>query len=208
MSGYVVAAIVIVLVWMLIGLTLSVVMGRRGHMGWGWGILGAMLGPLAVVAAIATARHEDEDRPAVIAPAQERGGPVDVLVGIDGSSESHLALGRILALLGPRLGRLCLATVLPFEDVPAHRAKALADLDRHAQLSGVAEAGQELLYGSPAQALADFAVAEGYALLVVGTRGAGISKAVVGSTASSLAAGSPVPVLMVSAGQGAASAAA
>jgi nucleotide-binding universal stress UspA family protein len=200
MSSYLILTIIIGAVWLAIGAVLSIVMGRRGHLSVGWGALGAMLGPLAVLAALATARHEKDEHPSTIAPPAPLGGPVDVLVGIDGSVECRLALERVIALFGPRLGRLCLATVVPFEDVPAHRQKAIADLRRHARLSGIPGAGQELLCGPPAAALVDFAQAGGYQLLVVGGRGKGLSKALIGSTATALACACPVPTLIVSAG--------
>lgn len=208
MSVYTILTIVIAAVWLGIGVVLSIVMGRRGHISVGWGALGAMLGPLAVVAALGTARHETEEGPSVIVPAAPGGGPVDVVVGIDGSTECRSALERIIALLGPRLGRLCLATVVPYEDVPDHERRALAELDRHARLSGVLGAGEELLHGPPAKALGDFALAGGYQLLVIGSRGNGLSKAVLGSTASALAVDCPVPAMIVSQGRPAQSVAA
>ena len=199
MSSYLILTIIIVALWLATGAVLSIVMGRRGHLSVGWGALGAMLGPLAVLIALGTARHEKEEHPSTIAPPAPLGGPVDVVVGIDGSVECRLALERVIALLGPRLGRLCLATVVPFEDVPAHRQKAMDALRRHARLSGVRGAGQELLCGPPAAALVDFARAGGYQLLVVGGRGKGVSKALIGSTATALACACPVPTLIVSA---------
>ena len=208
MSVYLILTIAIVVVWLAIGAGLSIVMGRRGHISVGWGALGAMLGPLAIVAALATSRHEKEEGPSVLEPAVPLGGPVDVLVGIDGSPECRLALQKIVALLGPRLGRLCLATVVPYEDVPDHRRWAVAELDRHARLSGITGAGQELLCGPPAAALVDFARAGGYDVLVVGGRGRGLTKGVLGSTASALASECPVPTLIVSADDRAESAAA
>jgi nucleotide-binding universal stress UspA family protein len=189
----------LVLAWLAIGVALSVVMGRRGHFSLGWGILGAVLGPLAIIAAVGTTGQETEEHPAHLVPSTPHGGPVDVLVGIDGSAECRSAVGQAVALLGPRLGRLTLATVVPFEGVPAHTRQAVAELERHARMSGAPAAGQELLRGQPARALTDFAVRNGYGLLVVGTRGRGLSKAVLGSTAGALAASCPVPVLMVSA---------
>jgi nucleotide-binding universal stress UspA family protein len=208
MSSYMILTIVIGVVWLTIGVVLSIVMGRRGHISVGWGALGAMLGPLAVVAALATARHEKEERPSVVKPAVPLGGPVDVLVGIDGSPECRMALQKVIALFGPRLGRLCLATVVPFEDVPAHHRRAVAELHRYARLSGIAGAGEELLVGPPAEALSEFACTGGYQLLAVGGRGKGLSKAVIGSTASALAASCQVPTLIVSAEQPAGSVAA
>ena len=199
MSVYLILTIAIVVVWLAIGVALSIVMGRRGHISVGWWALGAMLGPLAIVAALGTLRHEKEEAPSVIVPPLPLGGAVNVLVGIDGSEEGRLALQKIIALLGPRLGRLCLATVVPYEDVPDHRRQAVAELDRHARLCGITGAGQELLCGPPAAALGDFARAGGYDVLVVGGQGQGLTKAVLGSTASALAAACPVPVLIVSA---------
>jgi nucleotide-binding universal stress UspA family protein len=198
MSGEMVAVLVIAGVWLAIGVVLSVVMGRRGHFGPGWGILGAMLGPFAIVAAVASVRLEREEVPATIAVPESCGGPVDVLVGIDGSPESEIALEKVVTMLGPQLGRLTLATAIPFDDVPPHTTEVFAELDRHARLSGVPTAGEEVLHGQPARALAEFASENGYGLLAIGTRGQGLSKAVMGSTATELAAGCPVPLLMVS----------
>jgi hypothetical protein len=128
MSPYVVLTILTVAVWISIGVVLSIVMGRRGHISMRWAALGATLGPLAVVAALWTSRHEEDEQPLLFAPAMPLGGRVDVLVGIDGSVECGAALEKAVALLGPRLGRLCLATVVPFDDVPVHTRRAVAEL--------------------------------------------------------------------------------
>jgi nucleotide-binding universal stress UspA family protein len=53
-----------------------------------------------------------------------------------------------------------------------------------------------LVAGRPAQALARLAAEGGYDLLVVGSRGAGPSAVLLGSTATSLAAHAKVPVLV------------
>lgn len=199
MSGYTVAVIVVAFAWLTIGMVLSVVMGRRGHFGLGWGVLGAMLGPLAIVAALVSVRLEgEEESPSTRVPGTSHGGPVDVVVGIDESPECEAALRHVVSMLGPQLGRLTLAAVIPFDDVPPHTTTICAELDRHARLSGVAEVGEEILHGPPARALADFATSHGYDLLAVGTKGKGLSKAVLGSTAMELAGGRGVPVLMVS----------
>ena len=187
---------VIAAVWLTVGVVLAVIMGRRGHLTFGWGILGATLGPLAPLVALGVARHESEEGPAHLVSAASAGGSVDVLVGIDGSPECRVAMERVVTLLGPQLGRLTLATVVPYDDVPVHTRTAIAELDRHARLCGVPAPGEELLHGQPARALTDFAVAGRYGLLVVGSRGGGLAKTVLGSTASALASGCPVPVLM------------
>jgi hypothetical protein len=139
MSPYVVLTILTVAVWISIGVVLSIVMGRRGHISMRWAALGATLGPLAVVAALWSSRHEEGEQPLLFAPAMPLGGRVDVLVGIDGSVECGAALEKAVAV-------------------------------------------------------------GGYDVLVVGSRGRGLTKAVQGSTASALADGCPVPALIVGAG--------
>jgi nucleotide-binding universal stress UspA family protein len=59
----------------------------------------------------------------------------------------------------------------------------------------------EILHGRPAQALLDQAALEGYGLLVIGTKGAGATRSVLGSTATELARTARIPVLMVGAGE-------
>src|SRR5690348_5187902 len=94
-------------------------MGRRGHDSFGWLVLGTVLGPLGVILAIAARSDEKLD------PARLRLGPraipasgtIDVLVGYDGSAESLAALQTVPALLGDRLGRLTVATVVPYDQV-------------------------------------------------------------------------------------------
>jgi nucleotide-binding universal stress UspA family protein len=186
--------------WVSIGLVLSIVMGRRGHNTAGWLVLGTLVGPLAVVLAIDSERNEARLEPAPLpggprAPAGS--GPVDLLVGFDGSPESAAALDAAMGLLGPRIGRLTVATVVPFGGVREQERRAGEELRRLE--AGMPGRGVELevLHGHPATALQDFAAAGGYELIVIGTRGTGITKAILGSAASELARGSDVPVLLV-----------
>jgi nucleotide-binding universal stress UspA family protein len=140
-------------------------------------------------------------------------GPVDVLVGVDGSPEAAAALATVLDLLGPRLGRLALATVTDLDASVEHdrrRAQAYPELERQAERVRAWLSTQPsvpggdgprmpellLLAGRPAEALQRLAVERGDDLLVVGTRGAGLSKVLLGSTANELAAHAKVPVLL------------
>ena len=96
-----VLVLVVAVAWLSIGLTLSLVMGRRGHDAFSWLILGTLFGPLGAVFAV-EARGEEHMRPELVAPRTSGGsGPVDVLVGIDGSPESTSALRAAVELLGP-----------------------------------------------------------------------------------------------------------
>jgi nucleotide-binding universal stress UspA family protein len=188
--------IVMAAVWLSVGLTLSLVMGRRGHDAFGWLILGTLFGPLGAILAV-EARGEERARPEMVAPPQsDRVGPVDVLVGVDGSPESAAALAAATALLGPSLGRLTLATVIPYDSGVARQRTARAELER---LGGTVDSGPELelLHGRAGPALLEHAAVGGYDMLVIGTRGAGASKALLGSTAADIAESAKLPVLLM-----------
>jgi nucleotide-binding universal stress UspA family protein len=141
-------------------------------------------------------------------------GPVDVLVGIDGSPESAAATTAALELLGSRVGRLTLVAVTDLDDSYAGREERLrlqGVLEQQAEAvrawlgerDGPVEAKQtvvpelKLMAGRPATTLDTIAADDGYDLLVVGARGAGLSSVLLGSVASRLAARASVPVLVV-----------
>ena len=183
-------------IWLSIGLALSLVMGHRGHDAFAWLILGTLFGPLGLIFAV-EARNEEHIRPEVVAPGWTHGpGPVDVLVGVDGSPESRAALSAATALLGPRLGRLTLATVIPYDSGIDRGRTARVELERQAEAAGGGPE-LELLHGRPGPVLLRFAAERGFDLLVVGTRGAGASKAFLGSTAVDVAESAKVPVLLM-----------
>ncbi|HEY6707677.1 MAG TPA: universal stress protein [Actinomycetota bacterium] len=197
--------------WAGVGLLLALVMGRNGHDPFAWWLLGTLLGPLALPLAI-SAQHRRRDRAWPVRSGRPGRGPVDVLVGLDGSAEATAALAAVLELLGPRLGRLTLATVVDLDASVEHdraRARARAELERQARLVqlrlSTGEHGPDdgrrvprlvLLAGHPAEALARLAAEGGDDLLVVGSRAAGLSKVLLGSTATTLAAHAKVPVLV------------
>ena len=126
-------------------------------------------------------------------------GPVDVLVGIDGSPESETALWTAVGILGPRIGRLTLVGVTEFDygnpQVEADTKRALETLQGMAASASVAHLGITILSGKPSEALPEYALRDGYQLLVVGRRSRGASKAILGSTAAQLAS-APLPILI------------
>jgi hypothetical protein len=121
-----------------IGFVLAIVMGRVGYSPFAWGLLGLLLAPIALLLALVEVRNERPWWTRLVASGDPGGGPVDVLVGIDGSPES-----------------------------------------------------------AAATTLDTIAAEDDYDLLVVGTRGAGLSSVLLGSVASRLAARASVPVLVV-----------
>lgn len=189
--------------WFAIAVALAVGMGRRGHNGFGWFVLGSVLGPAAVVLARDAGRHGEafEHAPVRVGePGIAGSGPVDVLVGYDASSASVAALDAVDALLGERIGRLTVATVVPYGGARDQEREATDRLRRLARRNPHGAPQLEILHGHPSTALARCAVEDGYQLVAVGTRGAGITKAILGSAASELARDSKVPVLLVGGG--------
>jgi nucleotide-binding universal stress UspA family protein len=192
---------------------LALVMGRLGHSPFAWGVLGLVLGPIALLLALVAAGNQPS--PArLLASGVPGAGPVDVLVGVDGSPESAAATTAALDLLGGRVGRLTLAAVAEVDDSPAgrqERARLREELGRQAEAARAWQEEQRrtvkavrpvipelvLRSGQPAATLDQMAASDGYGLLVVGARGAGLSRVVLGSVATRLAARASVPVLVV-----------
>lgn len=197
--------------WVCIGVVLALVMRRRGHLGYSWFVLGTLMGPMAVVFAIDTLRHDPPTDAEVIEPGLGRSGPVDVLVGVDGSPASAAAAETAAGLFRRDLGRLTLVTVIDRDEVPGSGAEqaAQAELARAGQRVRALDPAMELLRGPrfrpelvvlrgrPAEVLSGYAADGGYEVLVVGSRGAGLAKTLLGSVAEALAAGSAVPTLVV-----------
>ncbi|HET7519847.1 MAG TPA: universal stress protein [Actinomycetes bacterium] len=197
-----------------IGFVLAVVMGRLGHSPYAWGPLGLLLAPIALLLALVEVRNERPWWTRLVASGDPGGGPVDVVVGIDGSPESAAATTAALELLGGRVGRLTLVAVTDLDDSYAgreERRRLQGELERQAE--GVRDRLRErdgpvqanptvvpelkLMAGRPATVLDTIAAEDGYDLLVVGARGAGLSRVLLGTVASRLAARASVPVLVV-----------
>ena len=84
----------------------------------------------------------------------------------------------------------------PWPEETAAREHLTAVADQIQRASGIS-AGAVVLAGAPAEALADHAADDGYELVVTGCRGRGLSTRLLGSCASTLAASTRVPVLLV-----------
>lgn len=194
----------IALVWLAIGLVTGVVMSRHGHDFRTWFGLGAISGPLVIRlvadADLSPSGPEEQTKAGFPGP-----GPVDVLVGIDGSPESFRALADVAELFDARLGRVTVATVVDIEGERSHspdddRRRAEADLQ--AAVEYLASTSLDvtpttlLLSGQPAYALQQHATDEGFDVVAVGARGKGLSTHVLGSVAEHLVRGNRLPVLV------------
>jgi nucleotide-binding universal stress UspA family protein len=197
-----------------IGFVLAIVMGRLGHSPFAWGLLGLLLGPIALLLALVEVRSERPWWTRLVASGDPGSGPVDVLVGIDGSPESAAATTAALELLSDRVGRLTLVAVTEVDDSVAgreERDRLREELERQAEAVRAWQREQrrtvkavrpvipelQLMSGPPARTLDTIAAEDGYGLLVVGARGAGMSSVLLGSVATRLAARASVPVLVI-----------
>src|SRR3954451_10635373 len=101
------AFFILVLVgWLAFGVAAAVVMCRRGYSGFAWGVLGAVFGPLVIPLAVAALRQRPPGYPQTVEAGSAGGGDIDVLVGLDGSSESHAAVGAAAQMMRGRLRRV------------------------------------------------------------------------------------------------------
>lgn len=198
--------LVVAVGWVLVGLTVGLWMVRSGHDP-RWAVIAVALGPIVVP--IALERVERRPRSVASGPEATRGhddgsaGGPRVLVGLDGSAESRQALAHVVDLLGPRCDLLVLAEVVDFdateEDLQPELAAATERLT--SATAAVSESGVdvrfEVLAGPPGEALRQLGEDQDVDMIVVGRRGRGLSRRLLGSVSSDLVRHSHVPVLVV-----------
>jgi nucleotide-binding universal stress UspA family protein len=172
---------------------------RRGRSSGLWFVIAVILGPFSLFL------WGDANEPATLVvdrvPGQAAAG-CTVLAAIDGSAESTDALLSAVRLLGHRVGVLVLVHVLDYDQMEMDGEQAR----QHGQeLVRVAEArlpddtphpSVEVAVGRPADALLDLTVRESADLIVVGHRGRGLSRSVIGSVCDEVVRRSTVPVLV------------
>ena len=191
--------------WVAIGVgAVVVLLYRHGHRDRSWLLIGAVLGPLIVPIAVERAKERSRRLEGPAAPAStERTadrGPC-VLIGVDGSPESEEAVWAAIRLAAPTAGRFLLASVVSSEaadgghDDECARAEDLLSRHRRSLPEGPVVQTQ-VVAGQPAAALLELAEAEDVDLIVVGRRGRGLSRAVLGSAATALSTRSRCPVLL------------
>lgn len=190
--------------WILTGAITGFFMARKGHVMYAWTLLGALFGPLVIPLAIDARRHAHQGlRETVLEPGISHEGPIDVLVGMDGSSQSLDALEAATLLFGERIGTLALVSVLDFDAESSEEGRLVAeragqDLIRHSEKVKEWDPQRLLLSGRPDEALAKYALEHNFEVIAIGAKGRGLSKTLLGSVAARLASGSDVPVLIVS----------
>lgn len=189
--------VLVAIAWIIEALVLGYVMGRRGYEAYSWTLMAAVLGPLILPVAINYVLRPPSREPKLLRAGHRAGGGVDVLVGVDGSPEAAAAVTRAASLFGPTMGRFTLARVVRVDATTEAEQTAEAELDAACAAHPELDPSTVVLRGEPIAALLEYLHRLGYEVLVVGTRGTGRSKAVLGSVATGLARGAGISVLLV-----------
>ena len=193
--------IVLIAVWIVSGVVgASVFYARSGRRSWFWLGTCLVLGPFG----LPIAWEVSEQRPTEVLERRsghDRGG-LRLLAAVDGSTEASDALSGALDLLGSRVGSLVLVHVIDYDtralegDEPVGRANAMLDSVASTLPVSAPTPSLQIAVGNPPDALVDLAERERVDLVVLGQRGTGLSRALVGSVADGVSGRSPVPVLL------------
>lgn len=190
-------------VWIVAGvLAALVLLGRQGYRDWRWYFLGAVFGPLFIPIAA-----ERANRSVAIVestgPASRSG--TSIVVGVDGSAGADRAVRLAATLFDTARVRVVLVSVVDpdaadgAEDDPRREGARAMLVERAGWFEPAAPAGQvtiEVVAGQPARALETVAEAEGASMIVLGRRGAGLTRRVLGDVATRLGRHASVPVLL------------
>jgi hypothetical protein len=136
--------------WMAFGLVIAAILIRRGHDTRSMIAMGAGLGPLMLIVANDTIQHrEAATAPVVVSAGVDRGGPIDVLVLIQGDPRDVSTVLPSLSAIGSDLGQLILGRIVDYEWLEG-------DLDNDAVVAAsdaLARAAAQLPFGEVEQAI-------------------------------------------------------
>lgn len=194
---------VIVIVSMVV---VSYLARRWGHDPFGWALIAAAIGPIAIVALIGT-HGADVARPRAFERVSDgRDGGDAILAAVDGSPAGARIARYIIDLHQPDV-RPMLLLVLPREDVErtdpvnkaerdAHIERATAEPVRILRDAGL-PASVIVGYGVPGEEIVRCAAEQGVAAIAVGRRGAGLTRALLGSVSEYVVRHARQPVVVV-----------
>lgn len=187
--------------WLLLVVVTAIVVSflarRWGRDPFGWVLLSAAMGPIALIALLAT-HSADRNRSA---PVRGVDRPGAIVVACDGSEVSGRLADHLIARR-PTGTDILLVAVLPYETeqdaVEANRrsermtAHVRDALDR----AGI-ESRIVVRYGSPGEAIVRLSDEVSASLIVVGRRGGGLSRALLGSVSTYVVQHAGAPVVLV-----------
>ena len=205
--------ITVLLGWLAIVLVSMLIVGflasRWGRDPFGWLLLAAALGPFAVIALLGT-RQRDLEQPEAF---ERRGEPRSreaqkvILVACDGSEQSDRAARYAAAEYGDA-DEAVLVTVFPRESRPRddndpalreheQRVEACTNVSLDALRSGGLNARLIVGYGTPGEEILRAAEEEQADAILVGKRGAGLTKSLMGSVSDYVLKNAKRPVVVV-----------
>ncbi len=196
--------LILVLVTMIIVTYLAL---RWGRDPFGWLLLSAAMGPIAIIALIGTRSADVERQRRPSAPGTRKvPGRTRIVVGSDGSAAGSRIADHILRD-GSGNTEVILVCVLPHEAEPGNSEQAGRERDAsvaamtgatlEALGSGGVPARIAVAFGQPGEEIVRLADREQADLIIVGRRGAGVSRALLGSVSDHIVKHATRPVLIV-----------
>jgi nucleotide-binding universal stress UspA family protein len=199
----------IVVVSMLIVIVLA---QRWGRDPFGFALLAAVLRPIAIVALVGS-RQSDRSRPHRFEPRDsghrvERAGQRSVLLPVDGSQSAARAAAAI-PTLGLRDIEAIVLTVLPREAEPRADASPQQQQEHQREIDRSTGDAVKVLksagvphrvlvgYGKPGEEIVEAASEQGAEMIIVGRKGAGLTKSLLGSVSDHVVKHASVPVVVI-----------
>jgi nucleotide-binding universal stress UspA family protein len=196
----------IVVVSMLIVIVLA---QRWGRDPFGFALLAAVLGPIAIVALVGS-RQSDRGRPHRFetADGSQSSGGRSVLLPVDGSQSAARAAAAI-PTLGLRDIEAIVLTVLPREAEPRADASPQQQQEHQREIDRSTGDAVKVLksagvphrvlvgYGKPGEEIVEAASEQGAVLIIVGRKGAGLTKSLLGSVSDHVVKHASVPVVVI-----------
>ncbi len=194
--------VMVLVIWVALGVTAVVYLGRHGHRSAYWYVIGVVLGPMLLPIALELAPRGSALLVRTGVASQHATPPqLAVLAALDGSREADDALADAARVLAPEGVQFILLTVLGADlgdDLPAARQDAEMMLGARGNRlpEGCLPAVHEVLTGDAAHVILERAEVDTVDLIVLGRRGRGLSDMVFGSVADRVVRESPRPVLL------------
>lgn len=193
--------LVVLLTWVSLGTFAFVVfLARHGRRDLRWFMIAALLGPIFLpIAAEMDRRGQSIEHWSTPRDTTTRAGSWSALVAVDGSEESHEVVDDLARLAQGSGAQVHLIHVLDPDDAEEEDvAAAHRMLDECAdRLAGVGgRLVREVAAGDTARVILEYAEAHGVDVLVIGRKGRGLSKHLVGSIAEHLVKRAPQAVLV------------
>lgn len=196
-----------IILWLALVIASAVVVSyfahRWGRDPFGWVLLCAAMGPIALVGLLGT-RKTDRARLARPPEMGAQSGDSPIVIACDGSKGSA-RLGEQAAATYRTGHDVILLTVLPYE---AERQEESADVRKRAgdMTRTVSTLLEErgipsrivVRYGPPGEVIVAFANEVGASLIIIGRRGSGLTRALLGSVSGHVAEHAQIPVALVS----------